>query len=237
MEIGELNASKAADWDAFVGTHPDATFFHLSGWKQVIESSFDHDCHFLYAYASGQIRGVLPLVHINSRLFGNALISTAFCVCGGPVAVDHTARSALEERAIALAEELKVDYLEFRLRAPGNADWARNDELYVEFRKQLDPDPEKNLAQVPRKQRAMVRKGIKFGLRSEIDVGVDRCYNLYAESVRNLGTPVFAKKYFVALKAAFGEACEILTVCQGDQPVSSVMNFYFGNEVLPYYGG
>lgn len=237
LEISELDETRLADWDAFVYACPDTTFFHLSGWKQVIETSFGHDCHFLYAHSNGRIRGVLPLVHINSRLLGNALISTAFCVYGGPVAVDETARSVLEDRAIALAQQLDVDYLEFRLRAPGDGDWARNDALYATFRKELDPDPEKNLAQVPRKQRAMVRKGLRADLQSRSDAHVDDFYALYGESVRNLGTPVYGKKYFATLKSVFDDACEIITITDGDAPVSSVMNFYFRDEVLPYYGG
>lgn len=237
LEILELDETMAASWDAFVESHPEATFFHRSGWRQVIESSFGHGCHFLYARSGGRVCGVLPLVHVNSRLFGNALISTAFCVYGGPVAADEMARSALEVEALDLARRLGVDYLEFRLRAPSSADWARNDELYATFRKELDPDPERNLAAVPRKQRAMIRKGIRLGLKGEIDPGVDRFYSLYAESVRNLGTPVFSKRYFESLKATFGDACEVLTIVHEDSPVDGVMSFYFRDEVLPYYGG
>ena len=47
---------------------------------------------------------------------------------------------------------------------------------------------------IPRKQRAMVRKGIKAGLRSEVDADVERFFTLYADSVHRLGTPVFPKK-------------------------------------------
>ena len=78
-------------WDQFVDRCADATFFHLAGWKKVIEQSFGHDCHFIYAESSGQIRGVLPLVHMRSRIFGNSMVSNAFCVYGGPVAADREA--------------------------------------------------------------------------------------------------------------------------------------------------
>jgi FemAB-related protein (PEP-CTERM system-associated) len=83
----------------------------------------------------------------------------------------------------------------------------------------------------------MIRKGIQNGLRSEIDSDVDRLYRIYAESVRNLGTPVFGKSYFRILLEEFAGACNIVTVMTDDQPVASVLNFYFRDEVLPYYGG
>jgi len=55
--------------------------------------------------------------------------------------------------------------------------------------------------------------------------------------VRNLGTPVLGKRFFAALLHEFGEAADILTVTHRGKPVSSVMSFWFRDEVLPYYGG
>ena len=115
-------------------------------------------------------------------------------------------------------------------------DWPHK-ELYVTFRKELDPDDEKNMNAIPRKQRAMVRSGIKAGLTSVVEHDVERFYQAYSESVRNLGTPVFPKKYFQVLKQVFGENCEILTIELEGRLIASVMNFYFKDEVVPYYGG
>ena len=237
VDVKPLDEEWTARWDAFVQSHPEATFFHLSGWKRVIEDGFGHACHFLLAEQGGAVRGVLPLVHVASRLFGNALISNAFCVYGGPVCADEAARLALDRAAIELAEALKADHLEYRLRTPAHDDWARKSDLYFTFRKQLDPDPEKNLAAIPRKRRAVIRKGLGLGLHCELESGVDRFFALYGTSVRDLGTPVFAKRYFRRLKEVFGDACEILTVVHDGRPLSSLITFYFRDEVLPYYGG
>jgi FemAB-related protein (PEP-CTERM system-associated) len=236
MEIKILNESRKADWDAFVDRCPEASFFHKAGWKEVIERAFGHPMPYLYAEEAGRIVGVLPLGHVKSLLFGNALISNPFCVYGGAAAESEEARRALEERAVRMAREAGVDYLEFRNRI-ARSSGRPTKSLYVTFRKALDPDPEKNLAAVPRKQRAMIRKGIAAGLGGVIDSGVDRFFEAYAESVRNLGTPVFPKHYFALLKEVFAESCEILTVEHQGRVVASVMNFYFRDEVLPYYGG
>ena len=91
---------------------------------------------------------------------------------------------------------------------------------------------------IPRKQRAMVRKGIKNELRSEIDSNVDRFFALYADNVHRHGTPALPKRYFQALCSEFGNDCEVLTVSAPDgRPLSSVLSFYFRDEVLPYYAG
>ena len=234
--VKTLDPANAARWDAFVLACGEATFFHRAGWKDVIERAFGHSMYMLYAERNGQIEGVYPLGHVRSLLFGNALISVPFCVYGGVAAANDEARAALDTAAQALAIKLGVDYLEVRSRVPRHDDWLRKD-LYVTFRKAIDPDLEKNMTNIPRKQRAMVRKGIDAGLIGELDVNVERFYEAYAHSVHALGTPVFPKRYFKILHEVFNKDSDILTVTKDGHLVASVMNFYHRDEVLPYYGG
>lgn len=231
-----LQAADASRWDDYVMAAGDAGFFHLSAWQQVIEQAFGHDTYYYYAEQAGRITGILPLTHIDSRLFGNCLVSNAFCVYGGIVACNAEAFAALTHQARQLARTLGVDCLEIRNSRRCHDDWPYKT-LYVTFKKALDPDLEKNLHAIPRKQRAMVRSAIKAGLSSVVDQDVERFYRAYSESVRNLGTPVFPKHYFRLLKQVFGENCEILSVEHEGRVVAGVMSFYFKDQVLPYYGG
>jgi FemAB-related protein (PEP-CTERM system-associated) len=237
LTVRQLAPGDEPRWDAFVERSPDATFFHRAGWKRVLERGLGHDAPFLLAERAGEVAGVLPLGHIRSLLFGRSLVSTPFCVYGGAVADSDEAREALEGEAVRMAERRRVDALELRHRQAQHPDWPAKRDLYVTFRKAIDPDPEANYNRIRRKQRAEIRKGIGHGLYGEIDADVDRFYPVFAESVRNLGTPVFPKRYFQTLKAVFGDDCEILTILQGGRPVSAVMSFYFRDEVLPYHGG
>jgi len=224
-------------WDDFALAHPGGTFFHLSGWKRVIERAFRHRTHYLLAERGGIVTGILPLTHVKSLLFGSSLISNAFAVRGGPIAVDTESLSTLENEAARLMGALAVPILELRDFSTSRTGWASRSNLYATFRRMLDPSVEKNLKSIPRKQRAMVRKGMRNELRSEVDDGVDRLYRVYAESVRNLGTPVFAKSYFRILKEEFANCSDIVTVLYNDKALASVLNFYFRDEVLPFYGG
>lgn len=196
VTIGNLAPGGEGRWDAFVAASPDATFFHLAGWRRVIETAFRHRTYYLTAERDGVVTGVLPLTLVKTRLFGASLISNAFCVQGGPLAADMESLKALDAAAVRLMEELRVPVLEYRSAADHRTGWVTRGGLYAGFRKPLDPSVEKNMKAIPRKQRAMVRKGIQNGLRSEIDRDVDRLHGIYGESVRNLGTPVFPKKYF-----------------------------------------
>lgn len=216
--------------------HPQGTFFHLAEWRDVFESTLGHEAHYLMAESDGAVRGVLPLVHIRSNLFSNMLGSVPFLAYGGILAADAETAAALETSAIELGERLGVDFVEFRNRAPEQQGWLDKSD-YVTFRREIPPTPDECLMMIPRKQRAMVRKGMKHGLVSRVETGLDHFYPVFAESYRNLGTPVLSRRYFDAIRAEFGQACEILTVFKDDAPVASVMSFYFRDEVIPYYGG
>jgi FemAB-related protein (PEP-CTERM system-associated) len=224
-------------WDRFVMASPQATFFHKEGWRRVVEAAFGHKSHYLLAEIDGEIQGVLPLIRQRSLLFGDALISTPFCVYGGVASSQDAVRSALESAAAELADELGVAYLECRNRRKSNSTWPGKD-LYCSFSKTISSNPEENLAAIPRKQRAEVRRGLKKGLLGEVDQDLaGACYDIYSQSVRNLGTPVFSRNYFSILKSVFGDECDGLVVRHEGKAVAAVVNFYFRNEVLPYYGG
>ncbi|HIJ86011.1 MAG: FAD/FMN-containing dehydrogenase [Magnetococcales bacterium] len=237
VTVRALQPQDVAAWDRFVLKMDQATFFHRSGWKQVLEEAFGHKTYYLLAEADGVIVGVLPLGRIHSLLFGDALISTPFCVYGGIVAVDGAVAMVLEQEAVSLAHRLGVDHLEMRATAPVHPQWLTKD-LYCTFKKTIFPDADANLRAIPRKQRAEVRRGISKGLTGMVDHAVETiCYDIYSESVRNLGTPVFPRRFFSVLKKVFGADCDALVIRQQKRPVAAVLNFYFRDQVLPYYGG
>lgn len=231
-----LQAQDAKRWDEFLLACPEATFFHRAGWQTVIECAFAHKTWFLYAESRGRIQGVLPLAEINSNIFGHSLSSLPFCVYGGIAAISEPAREALDTAAQELASRLRVDYLEYRNVKTLHLDWPRKD-LYVTFRKEILPEIEQNMQAIPRKQRAMVRKGIKCGLESTVDKGIERFFSAYSASVHRLGTPVFSKRYFRLLEEVFADDCELMIITKEGRTISGVMSFYFRDEVLPYYGG
>lgn len=231
--------------------HPGGTFCHLAGWGQVIERTFGHrPCHLL-AMRDGVIRGVLPLFHISSRLFGSMLVSSPNAVYGGALADDEASLAGLLDEADRLARELNVDYLELRnarepLLSDGRemADWSgrtafKRKDLYVTFEHPITTDEDALMKSFPRDVRTMIRKGGKNGLTSQVGRAelLDEFYDVYATSVRNLGTPVFPKKLFAEFLREFPAHSDILLVRQGHKIAGGVLSFYYRDDVLPYYGG
>jgi FemAB-related protein (PEP-CTERM system-associated) len=237
LRVRDFAPEDTARWEAFVDACSEASFFHRIGWRRILEGCFGHRTRYLLAERGSSIVGVLPLAEVKSFLFGHALVSLPFCAVAGVAAAEPGALGALHGAAQQLGERLGVRHLELRNRSPRQCDWPRQD-LYASFRKTLAPDMEANLLAIPRKQRAMVRKGIRNGLAGRIDAQVDDFFALYAGNVHRHGTPPLPKRYFRALAETFGRDAEVLTVTDAaGKALSSVLSFYFKDEVLPYYAG
>ncbi|WP_448212531.1 FemAB family XrtA/PEP-CTERM system-associated protein [Colwellia sp. MEBiC06753] len=224
-------------WDDYVTGHDDGSFFHLSNWQKIASEVFNHACYFLFAKQEDAIVGVLPLVEVKSKLFGHALISTPFCVYGGAIADSQPIKQALEQYACKLAEKLTVDYLELRYRQPQENNFLLK-QAHSTFGCELADTDEAILANVKKKQRAVIRHSLKNNLTAEYTQQTDEFYQLLSISYRNLGTPIFTKRYFDALMHYFDGQIDITLIRdEAQQPSNAVMNFYFKDQVIPYYGG
>lgn len=235
-------------WDEFISAQHAGTFFHLWGWRDVITRSFGHEPFYLCAEQAGEIHGVLPLFLVKSMLFGRSLVALPLAVYGGVVAKCDEARDLLLGKANELAKEHQVRYLEIRGNpydaysdAPGAcgapAEWTRKD-LYVTFIGAIDSEDDVNLSRIPRKQRRMIRQGQKQGLRSIFDKSkLPDFYQIYAESVRNLGTPVYGYAYFQEILKTFEHQCKLLLVEHEKRAVAGVLGFFYKDQVMPYYSG
>lgn len=230
-----LQDPRKADWDRFVQQQPDGSFFHLAGWQNVLWQAFRHQGYYLMAELDGQIAGVLPLAEVKSRLFGHQLISTPFCVYGGALGTP-AARRALEQHAVKLGEQLGVGHVELRYQQPQDNDWLTRSQ-HASFGCELGVDDAAILAAIKKNQRALIRKGLQSAMSWQLDDNTDDFYQIYSESLRNLGTPVFSKKLIDELSAEFPDSTEVLTIREQGQAVSSVYSFYYQGQVLPYYGG
>ena len=227
--------------DAFVRAHDQATPFHLSAWSLGVAQGCGQTSHTLVAeHADGAIVGLLPMTEIRSPLFGRALVSNGFAVGGGILVTEVAAIPALADAAWALAERLGCPTLELR-GGPIPADgWQIDTTTYLGFARDLAASDADELLAIPRKQRAEVRKALDADL--EVAIGsapaeLKAHYAVYAESVRNLGTPVFPKRLFRAVLDQFGDDADILTVRANGEPVAAVLSVYFNGTVYPYWGG
>jgi len=195
--------------------------------------------HVLLAeHDGGWIAGLLPLTAVRSPLFGRALVSAGFAVDGGILAHDAATARGLADAAWSLSARTRSPGVELRGGPHPGDGWTTDTTTYLGFVRDLAADDDAELAAVPRKQRAEVRRS--FGNNLEIVTGTSKRdlaehYAVYAESVHNLGTPVFPRALFrEVIAAGLGD---ILTVRHEGRAVASVLSLYWNGTVYPYWGG
>jgi FemAB-related protein (PEP-CTERM system-associated) len=222
--------------DAFVLAQSDATPFHRPQWSRAVERGTGARSHYLIAERAGAITGVLPLSEIRSPLFGASLVSAGFGVGGGILTGCTQTAWALAAAAEAVAAERGCPSVELRGEMLPPL-WHRSEGQYAGFARALPAQEDAILKSIPRKQRAEVRKALDSGLEARFGRDLAAHYRVYAESVRNLGTPVFPRRLFAAMIEEFGGDADILVVSKDGRPLSSVLSFYMNGIVYPYWGG
>ena len=237
LEIRQLERGEEHEWDRFVLSSPSASFFHLSGWRNVIEQVMGHRYFAFAAYGDNGICGVFPMALLRNRLFGDSLVSLPLAVYGGICADDPDAYFGLLKAGTDLANRLGVKYLEMRNRTESFATFLPGRDLYVTFTQDLTPGPEKLMQALPRDTRYAARKAQKAGLLWTEDFTEEEFYEIYARSVHRLGTPVFSRKLFSCLRSEFAGQVRLFGVRKEKTPIAAVLCFYFRDQVMPYYGG
>lgn len=222
-----------SEWDSYVGNHPDGTVDHLWRWREIFEGVFRHQNVYLVARRGDAIAGVLPMVRFQSTLFGRFLVSLPFLNYGGVLASDAGAIEALVAHAREHARECGASHVEFRHRSRQLPELAYRQHKLA-LRRPLAGSSEEMWSKVDRKVRNQVRKAQKDGLTTAIggEELVDQFYEVFARNMRDLGTPVYAKRLFSETLRLFPDAARVYTVRSGSITVASAIAIRHGDTVL-----
>jgi len=209
-------------WDSYVASMPEASNYHRWRWKIAIEKTFGHASFYLAAVNHGEIKGVLPLVEMKSRLFGHFLVSMPFFSYGGVLASTPEARDSLLAKATDLAHELGASHVELRQGSPQPLNWADTTPK-VTMEIPLPENVETLWGGLSSGMRNKIRNAQKNKLR--VDWGgeesVQTFYEIFSTNMRNLGTPVYPQRWFRNLCREFPEEVKVLTLWDQDEAVAS----------------
>lgn len=241
-EVDLADPGEVRRLEALVAEHPGGTAFHRPAWLLAAARATGNRATALVLERRDAIAAYLPLLEVHSPLFGRVMVSSGFGVEGGILAERAADGDALFAAAEELALRRSCPAIELRggMLPAGRDGWKIRHDSHCGFVTDLAADDDAQLTAIPRKQRAEVRKGLAGDLTVTVGTGPgerDAHYAVYAESVRNLGTPVFPKALFSAVLDAFGADADILTVSEGETPVASVLSLYHKGAVMPYWGG
>ncbi len=224
--IEVASADQAADeLDGFVQAHARGSIYHLNGWRRLATALFGHEALCLMARKEGgEITGMLPLVRLESRLFGNYMVSMPFVNYGGALANDPLVEETLMGAAAELAGQRGCSHVEFRDTFPRGPEWAlRTDKVAMVL-----PLPETARAlwsAIGGKCRAQVRRPMREGA-SVVHGGKEMLaefYAVFARNMRDLGTPVYPRRFFSEVMDTMGEAASVSVVRLSGRPVAAAL--------------
>jgi FemAB-related protein (PEP-CTERM system-associated) len=232
MRVIELDPNDRR-WDEFVLASEGASAYHLAAWPALIARTFRHEFHLLAALDDAeQVQGVLPLVHMRSVAFGNFLVSMPFVNYGGVLAKSGTAADALVDAAERLRRDVRASHVELRQVA------ALGGDLLTRTRKvsmvlDLAPTAEAQWSGFNAKLRNQVRKAEKSGLRFEQGRAelLDEFYAVFARNMRDLGTPVYARRFFAEVIETFPDHTRILAVRHEGRVIAAGIALAFRDTV------
>jgi serine/alanine adding enzyme len=220
-------------WDRYVLNHTMASGYQLMGWRRVVEKAFGHRTFYLMVRDEhGQVRGVLPLVFVASRLFGRFLVSMPFVNYGGVLTDGFDAQRALLEAAASRGTSLGATHIELRHERRLDLDWTSKQHK-VSMRLDLPREPETLWKRFPSKLRSQIRRALKEPLTVRID-GIeilDDFYRVFARNMRDLGTPVYGRRFFEAILEEFPKDARVCAVYLGRQPVAAGVLYGFKNTL------
>jgi FemAB-related protein (PEP-CTERM system-associated) len=233
MEITEFGTEGREEWNAYVHQHSGASFYHMYGWRNVIEQAYGHRPYYLVAREQGTITGILPLFIMKSIILGRKMISLPFGSYGGICADDTETEKALLDAATKRTRELNLDYLELRCRS--NHDHGLIcDQTYNTMILELDEDSDvvwKN--RFNKKVRNATRKAMKSGLTVEQGNGyLKEFYELYAKSMAMLGTPVHSFRFFELVLSEFPENTGIFVSKKDEKVLAALVMLNFRNHFI-----
>jgi serine/alanine adding enzyme len=222
--IDDIDPLDAVAWDAFVINYKDSSLYHLSSWRKIIKNVFGHDSYYLCNKNDlGNITAVLPLIHLKSSIFGSFLVSMPYFNYGGCLANNVSDRVLLHERAIEIAKKVSASHIEFRdVGEIGILDMPERTDK-VSMRLGLPDEVDKLWASLGSKLRSQIKRPLREN--PVVKTGgadlLNDFYKVFARNMRDLGTPVYSKVFFMEILKAFEGSCHLVVVYKDNSPVAA----------------
>lgn len=227
--ITDATQEDCTAWDQYTKKNGRSTGYHLYLFRNLIETSFGQNTIYLIARNSeGEVTGILPSVHIKSKIFGNYIVSMPYFNYGGALADSPAIETSLMKCLTNRATELGATHIEFR-DTHHREGWLQKTEK-ASLTLKLPKNGDSLWADIGSKVRAQIKKAesndlsIRFG-RAEL---LTDFYQVFAINMRDLGTPVYSRRFFEQLITNTELNAEIVVAYHHGKPVSC--GFLMGNK-------
>jgi FemAB-related protein (PEP-CTERM system-associated) len=219
-------STRIPPWESFVTRNASIPLSHHPQWMSVLARGLRQSPYCLEARAGDTTVGLLPLMFVRSVFFGRFLIGLPYLNYGGIMTDEPTIARQLIDRAVKLADELDVRFLELRHESPyDHPGLVTRSGSKVHMRLGLPATPGQLWDQLSAKVRNQVRKGTKSELTVDWggDERLDEFYDIFSQNMRDLGTPVFSRRLFAEIIRQFPDRAEFCVIRSGAAPVAAAL--------------
>lgn len=169
-------------------------------WQEAIETAFDHKSMWVGAFDNDQrLQGVIGITVIDSPLFGRYGVSTPFLNYGGVVSVYRDVHDAIFHFLPTILAEFRLAHIEIRSLEPDL--WPVVSTKKVGMIRELPASLDVLDSDLGAKVRAQCKKAQEWN--PDIRCGgvelLPDFYRVFSENMRDLGTPVYSKRWFQAI--------------------------------------
>ncbi len=215
-----MNPAIQDTWNKLVTDDDSSKIYHLYQWGTLLDEVYRYRLLYLQ-----EDNGIFPLAYIQSRIFGNRLISLPFADYGGPCAKDNGTANKLIAQCQEVARDLDVDFIEIRCpdkrysATLNERGFVRRDD-YLTFILPLDRKIEELWKGIGDKNRNMVRKAERNGVQV-VEAGskadLQKFYLLYQKTMKKLGSPPQPFRFFEKLWGFFYPQSLIIPLAKYDE--------------------
>ena len=213
-----------SDWNEFVIKHKLSLPSHNPAWLKAIELSFGHNSFILCARDThGNIIGGIAITEMKSFLFGHFGASTPYLNYGGPLTEYFNVAKKLTQELKNVCNKLNLSHIEIRSLTPNLAPNPSNKKVSMLLKLPTsNSELDKNLGS---KLRAQLKKADENFF--SFSIGKENLfsdfYAVFSQHMRDLGTPVYSKKWFLTILNYPNLAARIIIVYHKGRPVSCAM--------------
>ncbi len=227
-------------WNEFVEGN-NGPVFDSWEWGALCEAC-GHRTYRFAAEEGGELLACLPLVHMESRLFGDQLVSMPYSAYGSVVSDEGTSEESVHlllEPIRDLADELGVDFVSLRGQDLGEPPEFEKENRFVTFDIPLSDDPEEAWNALDSSNRTHVRKARKEGVeyrRAGSKEDLKRYYDLYLRNMRDFGSPPHSFSFFTRLWEDLGDHMVVDLALKDDHLINGQIQFLYVDRCFDWGG-
>lgn len=212
MQIRLATDADRTAWDDYVSNHPEGTAYQFYAWQEAVGMAYSLRSEYLLAESGSAVCGILPLIDFRVPFSGRTLISLPYCDAGGVLADTEMVARALLDSARSLAKNQGTGWQIRSVRSLPDAGANQTDKVRMLL--DLPESAGELLAGLDAKVRSQVKKPVRDGLTAKLGTHelIDHFYQVFAENMRDLGSPVHSRHWIEAIVSAYGDRVRIAVI-------------------------